>query len=108
MLDLCSFGQSSALFEVGDDFWDGQALKCSLVLLEKIFNPNFGQVRKSFTLSRLYVSIVVENSKLAKAWDLLVLEDELLHILASLEEFINRINLECALGTAVPFLAFNI
>ena len=85
MLDLCSFGKSTTLLQSGDDLLDSQVLKGSLVFVEKVVDPCVGQVRESFAFSRFNVPVVVEDCNFIAIWNLLVLNNELFQIFASLE-----------------------
>ena len=87
---------------------DTQAFKGHLVLLEQVLNPYLGQEGKSFALSRLHIAIVVEHCNFVLIWNLLVLFNELLDVLASLEEIISALHLELVFGTIFPFLALHL
>lgn len=102
-LDHFSLVHFSAFFQRADDLFDIVAFReYCVVFLEKIVDPRLCLERKGTRLSRGDVAIVVEDSYLILRWLLLVLQDELLDVFTSFEEFFLIFNLEDTLSPLLP------
>lgn len=79
----------------------------SLVSRKQILYPLLGEEGQSAAFSCGNVSVEVEHSYLILGGLLLVLEDELLNVLATFEQFLPVLHLEHCLRPVIPPLAFD-
>lgn len=98
----------SAFLQPRDHLLDAEAfVENSLVSCKQILDPLLGEEGKSAAFASDNVPVEVERSYLMLGWLLLVLENELLNVLAAFEQLLPVLHLEHCFRPVIPPLAFD-